>query len=115
MRFTTASGQLQLIADYSWNGTTGTLDRLIGTAVDAGATVDVGFAPLPGSFGNVRVTWVINNIPAVQRVTYFLSTNGDQAPDAARFNTVSGFSEIRFFQTCTPSQGSNDDEWWLPG
>jgi hypothetical protein len=116
MRFTTATGELALQADYSWNGTTGTLDRLLGTAIAAGVTVDVGFVPLPGSLGNVRVTWVVNNIPtSVLRVEYKLNTNGDQAPDAARFNTSRGFSEIRFIPTCTPAQGSNDDEWWLPG
>ncbi|HSL71857.1 MAG TPA: hypothetical protein VK864_16535 [Longimicrobiales bacterium] len=111
MRFDAGGSTLTLNAEYSWDGLNGTLGRVGGTAIDAGVTVQVAFAVVPEG---VRVTWQIGNVPAgTTFLSYFLTTQGDQAPDAARDGSASGFSSIIIPTVCTGGQG-NDDQWWLP-
>jgi hypothetical protein len=103
------SKEVNVTASYTWDGTTGSLGKVTGSTSIQFA---VGFVPVAG--GGVRVTWSVTNLPENLSVAeYFLSTNGDQAPNPERSTVQRAYTSIPIPTVCTGGQ-SNDDQWWLP-
>lgn len=107
MMFTVNGVDLNLMVDYSWSGTTGTVTHQSGAAYDAGVRALGFFAPIAGG---ARISWNVLNLPAdLSAVRYKLQTAGDVFPSA---RNQGGWQSIPLPTVCTGGQG-NDDQWWI--